>query len=292
MKEILRRQCTITLLSPLLAVGCGGAEMEGEELGRSQEGLRNGVVMHNNAPLDGIARLDILESNTTNDYSHCSAQVISKRTLLTAAHCFQYSSVQSTSGSTKVRSAKTINSSGAGVWLSKNGANGEIASIKIHPNYYTNTGFNYEYDIAVVNFSHDLYNTVQADAAPMLNMWRTSPFDAWANGYGYYDDNQVDWLLRSGVIEDVVYSLGMYRGYTPPGTPQLCTGDSGGPLKVPYFGTGLVLGVASYNDDGGPHCGDHTAAWAPVVRDVAWIANNLTGSCNVSGFASEIVTCW
>jgi hypothetical protein len=111
-------------------------------------------------------------------------------------------------------------------------------------------------------------------------------------GYGFFNDQDTDWdgHLRGGKIVPVFSSASNEYRYDAPDSsaPELCLGDSGGPIKMIYGGW-LTFGIASHLGTTGSKCSP-TAFWAPTSANWSWI-KSVIGPSNCAETPTN-VTCW
>jgi hypothetical protein len=142
--------------------------------------------------------------------------------------------------------------------------------------------------VAVVRAPSNVTNVVQGDASSIAKQAWTS-FTGWAFGYGGYNPTQSDNKLRGGQIPITYNStLEEFESTGSASSPQLCPGDSGGPLKSVFFSSPVVLGVAVSSFGGGANECGRDGNWAPTGKNWQFIKSNVSNCSENLNF----VYCW
>ncbi len=293
----------LLLVDAVLAVallgGCGADAVEATDLDGEVEsveiGIKNGQVLPSAAPVNGVARLYIW-SYDKKKWATCTGQVSSRNTIITAAHCFDDSQFSGEYEAAWPLYAKV--QTGPNTWkmISPNGSQSS-ASVYLHPGYWTDsekTSHDATYDFAVIHTVSRWHHTTNADTSIVLKA-APSSITAWGLGYGQYDDGSpIDNKLR-GAQFSVTATNNMYEYQVGSSSdPQVCPGDSGGPLKLPTSGGSIMLGVAAIITGGDDDdCGHSTASWARTDKGWPWLLDNIDSySGDRCTNASSYFLCW
>lgn len=260
-----------------------------------------------------------------NPPNRCSGQVVSRDSILLAAHCF-YDMGYYVNGWVESASAKVTvtHQESNGTWESLSGTK-EAMKVYIPSSYYfyeiANTTVadkrKVGVDVAVVRRSSSWSNVVSTDVSAIARDQADQPPWLYLYGHGYHSDTQVDNQLRRGLLDTLTYytdSSNDYYGsikYTPvTGDPYSCSGDSGGPWKVPQSGTtvsGVQFGVHSQGitpADG--RCTEDGSRAVMVPMMAPWIKGYVDGgagacsntthyvrpSSSFSWLLVDTITCW
>lgn len=241
--------------------------------------LQNAFVLPNSAPTDGAVQLWIWGQGPHDAqarWHQCSGQVISQNTLLTAAHCFHEAGMQGETGTKYVAVNQYV---GNNSWQYLHSGTYFAGDVFVHPDFLHGGQFDWSHDAAVLRAPSNWLN-IDSDAAPLIITHNWGTFEAWAIGYGDYGPNasDTDSKLRGRQLEvKYVSEFGEYQSNTT--EPQLCSGDSGGPLTTWSFSVPMLHGIANSSVDGGPgDCGT-TGRWAPTAANWQFIAD-VVGTCN------------
>lgn len=278
----------LAAVSALLA-GCSGAtdgagaleQLEQEGIAVQTSELKNGTLFDGSAVWNGAVKVEFWHA-ASSTWLTCSGQVVSGRTILTAAHCITQAGVVGNPVSTWVRVYRPAYG-GPGWWT-------------VLPQTWAYVKYNPAFD----NFSpkNDVGLVIAPNGSPFQNVFigdalaisKTAPNNTPMNivGYGYYDTNSSDGLGRSGAITPTYVSASSEYTYgiTSNGQPQPCKGDSGGPLKT----TTLVHGVLSQLANVNGKCGAG-GRWATTKDNLAWLKSNILATESCTETASQY-RCW
>lgn len=255
---------------------CAGPGLDHEEdLQTLSQELKNAPVLPRGAPLDGVVLIRMkapVEPAGEDRVKHCTGQIISPNTVLTAAHCLSHSGFTGNVGQWEVMIWKQV---GVNDWEFISGGSSWLnANVYVHPSSWTTIG----HDVALIRHPSAWSHVAEEDSG--LIMTREShAMTAWATGFGLNASSPtaMDFQLRAGEISVTANNLDEYV-YTASGsTPQICSGDSGGPLKKMLMGWGLVYGLASGTQGGDEYCGS-IAYFASTYRNWEWIRDTM-GTC-------------
>jgi|GEM_PF-2207999 len=260
-----------------------------------------------------------------NPTQRCSGQVVSRDSILLAAHCFYdvgyYANGWAESVWAKV---SVLHQEPNGTWESLSGSK-ESMKVYIPSSYYfyeVSTASDADkrkvgIDVAVLRRSSNWSNTVSTDVTALASDQADQPSWLYLYGHGYYSDTQVDYKLRRGLFDTLTFytdSANDYFGsikYTAiTDDPYSCTGDSGGPWKVPQFGTtvsGVQFGVHSQGiNPADGRCTEDGSRAAMVPMTAQWIKGYVHGGAGACSNTShyiranpsmtwtivDTITCW
>lgn len=230
----------VPLALALATLGCGA---EGLELGARRHAIVNGQ------PYSGHPSVGELQIGMS---GLCTATLVGKRTVLTAAHCIE---------------------SGASHTFLVGGGSYKAASVHRHPSY--NSG-SLQADIALVLLSQEppVAPTPIATVAPAPGLKVTLV------GYGVTSENGSDSGTKRIATTTIsqVTSTQLIWTANPGGT---CYGDSGGPAFATLNGQEVQVGVTSSGD---PPCGT-TDYDTRVDAYASWISQTASGDVNKGGTA-------
>jgi hypothetical protein len=256
--QIVERARTGVLLcvtTGLMHVGCGGPvpdDPEGNGPSEQTSELIGGTVLAPGAPWGGAVKLLLLDS-THNVWIRCSGQIISPHEILTAAHCVQAALNGPDSGTIGFGAARQLS---ATTWVTVGSGR---ATVTFNPFHLTTT--TPQWDIGLLSSSSQWINISNADIAPIAT---TAPSQSmWVLGFGPPDSQ-----ARGGIVS-ATYNGNYYSTLTT--VPQVCSGDSGGPLKA-LFGN-EVYGVTSQSRNLSCTGG---SAFAATKNSWAWARNVMT----------------
>lgn len=263
--------------------GVGDTGETGEEEGAAVQTseLKNGALFDGSAVWNGAVKVEFLNAST-NTWDTCSGQVVSGRTIMTAAHCIRFAGVVGNPASTWVRVSRPAYG-GPGMWT-------------VLPETWAYVKYNPAYNDTPKN---DVGLVIAPNGSPFQSVFmgdslaisKTAPNNVPMNivGFGYYDTNSFDGLGRSGPATpsyDSTYSQ-YYYAITSLGQPQPCRGDSGGPLKT----TSVVYGVLSQlAGQVTGRCGV-AGRWATTKDNMTWLKNNILAVESCTDSASQY-RCW
>jgi secreted trypsin-like serine protease len=269
----------------LFMSGCAvAASSESEEQSAAVETseLMNGSLYDGNSMWRGVVRLSI-QVPPYGAWNTCSGQVVSRQTILTAAHCVQAAIAVpgQFTGHTNVRA-----------W--RESSSGQVV---VMPQTWVMIRYNTAYrdgspvdDVGLIYAPsvQPLQNITSSDSAVLA---KTTPSNVtmYAFGFGYYNDNQIDWRGRYGAIVPTYASRAVEYFWENTGTdPEQCAGDSGGPLKSTTSGSLQVYALHSRRSGGSGNCQPvgHAAATA---RAMSWLRGKITGTCQET---STTYQCW
>lgn len=254
------------------ALGCAGTvsdDREEEALAGTTAELKNGETYDGSAYWPGAVGLRIWTPRGAGWWTECSGQVVSKRSILTAAHCLDVT--LDNPGELYVIAWRPSATTATNIVLS--------AWVTAHRNpRYHETDNITVYDVGLINSPVDLQNVTSGGSMAKLT---PSNIKMFAFGFGPYGDgpNDDDAYGRYGeVFPQFVTGAPEYRFENTGTAPELCAGDSGGPLKSNASGPLLVYGVASQRSGGSGVC-QPVGHWATTAYSIGWIKDTIVGSC-------------
>lgn len=239
--------------------------------------IQNGTRYSGHAWGRGAVKLEIWwpEPGT---WRGCSGQVVSRQTILTAAHCVP--SINDQPSYTNVRAWMQTDQ---GVVLVLNA----LSQVRSRPEYEID--FSTKHDVGLITApSVDLLKNVAPRDAAYLAKTRPSGLSMVAVGYGYMNDTTFDGLGRLATIVPSYSSSSRAYTYSATGTmPQMCEGDSGGPLKHGGLNTQYGVFSGGLPPNTGPCRVD--AFWATTADNMDWLRGKISGTCTEG---SAIYSCW
>ncbi len=239
--------------------------------------IQNGTRYGDSAWGRGAVKLEIWFP-APGSWVQCSGQVVSRQTILTAAHCLP----EIDGANPSYTKVKAWMQTGAGVVLVLNA----LSQVRWRPEYNGPNGW---YDVGLVTApSVDLLKYVAPGDAAYLAKTSPSGLSMVAVGYGYMDDTTLDGLSRLATIVPTYSSSRRQYTYSATGTmPQMCAGDSGGPLK--YGGLNTTYGVLSTGGPAGTGYCRVEAYWATTADNMDWLRGKIRGTCTEG---STTYACW
>jgi hypothetical protein len=158
-----------------------------------------------------------------------------------------------------------------------------------NPRYYQTNAVTV-FDVGLINSPVDLQHLTSADSGAMA---KSTPSNVrmYAFGYGPYGNSpgEDDYYGRYGAVyPQFLPRAPEYRFENTSTDPELCKGDSGGPLKSNTSGPLLVYGVASRNTGGSGVC-QPVGHWATTAYSIGWIKDTIVGDCLNT---STLLHCW
>jgi hypothetical protein len=332
----------VALTSASLFTGCAmpvGGESELAELGENAQPVQNGEALPSAlnggvvqvkiewAPgmKEAFSRIQRVNIDELPPYERCSGQVVSRDTILTAAHCFEnVGYFQDTTGAYTGPGSRTAkvtiyHQNSDGTWEAVSGSKESITLRVPSPYfYYAQDGepkLKDGYDMAFVQRATDWSNTGIADRTAIAIDTADRPDWLYLYGHGYHSDTSYDGQLRRGQMSRLTWyatEAGTYS-HTVASAPfeggaYSCAGDSGGPWKVPAQTT-LVSGVQFGIHREGQGSGKCTetaarAVWtAPQKFWIELLIENGRGTCSTGTYSirannaltwkvTDTLTCW
>jgi len=250
----------------------------------------------------------------------CSGQVISRDSILLAAHCFFDSGYYIDGWQKSVTVKAYVQHQRPGAFWESLSSSEETMKVYVPSAYFlyeNDDSLKIGVDVAVLRRTGGWWNTRSTDVTALATDQADRPAALYLYGYGYYSDTQIDYRARRGLFDTLIYypnNAFTYPGsikYTPvAGDPYSCSGDSGGPWKVLQTAgptvSGVQFGVHSSGitaADG--HCTEDGSRAAMVARNVQWIKARVEegfGSCsdtvhtvrppNRASKVVDTITCW
>jgi len=260
---------------------CGDFTPDGEasehDIAVETSEIQNGTRYLGSAWGRGAVKLEIWWPHLGR-YGVCSGQVVSRQTILTAAHCIP--SVDG--GNPSYTQVRAWMQTDGGVVLVLNA----LSQVRYRPEYLNDLGP--RYDVGLITAPNDLLkNVAPADAAYLA---KTSPsgLSMVAVGYGYMDDTTFDGLGRFATIVPTYSSSSRTYTYSATGTmPQMCFRDSGGPLKHGGLNTSYGLYSRGLPINTGLCYAD--AIWTTTADNMDWLRGKIMGTCTEG---STVYACW
>lgn len=297
------RVARLLLLS--LATGCAlepldeVAGVDGElETRSAEQGIENGELRP--SKMNGgtvLLRIWGQVPNEGTKIEYCSGQVISRDSILTAAHCFYNVGYFGNSWVEKLAvEAYPAHQNSDGSWRPLSAV--ETFDVYV-PQAYDQArrasldNKRHGLDIAVLQRRKNLENTLQGDAASIATNTGSKPAYLWAYGHGYHTDSHFDGQLRRGKFLDLFYDRNSASSYfrtilaePGPNDPHTCASDSGGPWKTDAFGSltptsGVIFGVNVWGKGSG-ECAEQQSRAAIVADHSSWIESRVRkgrGAC-------------
>lgn len=270
----------VTLATALSACGVVADGEADDDITPQTSAIMNGTLFNGSVYWRGAVKLEI--RRTDGSWEKCSGQVVSRRTILTAAHCL--TNVGGNPASTMVF-AKMQTTTG---WLTV--INGVYSFVRYN-SAYNGSATN---DVGLITVpSVDLLQNVVKNDAAYLAKATPSGVNMVALGYGYFGvtQGQYDGLGRSAQLAPTYSQTSREYTYVAQGNaPQMCKIDSGGPLKSGTSGLLSQYAVMSRLSRGqsGDYCrpGAH---WAPIADNMDWLRGKIDGDCVET---NTLYACW
>lgn len=215
--------------------------------------------------------------------SLCTANLITTRILLTAAHCTDFIPPELLAAAGRAYVGADIDEAEYAL---------ELVDLAVHPDYVeldNDAGTVGEYDISVV---------VLAEDAPIRPMWlRLEPIteaaigaELTSIGFGL-DEANVSGVKRSAVLtlDELDDYFLLSSSYTNPNQANICSGDSGGPQVAQVDGRWEQWGVHSWGDSA---CRTRSGS-TRVDTSLEWILDQIEAEhgtrdlCIANGYSGD-----